>query len=647
MGTTIRWLHLTDLHVGMNDQDWLWPQMETKFRDDLKKIYDTAGPWDLVLFTGDLVHKGVEYAKLDKILDEIWTWFTDLGCDPELLTVPGNHDLQWRDAKDPVVRQLYRWEAESEVRDEFWNPANDEYRKPVSAAFAAYETWRRDTRRVGAGAQPGLLPGDFSYTFVKDGFRLGIVGLNSAFLQLTEKRNKGAFQGHMALHPKQFQAVCGGNGPKWAESHHACFLMTHHPPEWLNKESQEWLQGEIHESFQLHLCGHNHEIDVLQELPGGSEHAPLRWLGRSLFGLEKSSRGKLARSHGYVSGELRIGDDFQGEIQFMPRERRQQGKGGLWSLVPDHNVILPDDRRTRSFPIRIQPVPIVSRAGSPEDGGSVSDGGASGTTPTELLPGVERFLRELPGTRPDVHAEIMTALQQELPRVRTSDTKGPPTVDLLDVARRETVNEVLDALYRWLDRPTRPKVSVEGWREVLTYLVVLSAANPHWLRHARTQKDRDGVVAVNEKLQPLSAAVLISGLFDIAIRLDGTKPAGHIPVARGRGAKGHDSRDRFEGVKTFLQDEYRKYFTPDTEALDERGIKEMLLHDRKHNNPRFVYLPEGDSLAHEISQQLEGLVTVLLEKKPPRVLENDGESCVLDQSLRLVRNIQELLEKLK
>ena len=44
MGSTIRWLHLTDLHVGMDDQDWLWPNMATKFRDDLKKIYDAAGP---------------------------------------------------------------------------------------------------------------------------------------------------------------------------------------------------------------------------------------------------------------------------------------------------------------------------------------------------------------------------------------------------------------------------------------------------------------------------------------------------------------------------------------------------------------------------------------------------------------------------
>jgi hypothetical protein len=255
-----------------------------------------------------------------------------LSCDPKLLTVPGNHDLQWRDAKDPVVKHLYRWETDSEVRDGFWDPADDRYRKPVKA-FAAYDAWWRNMPRRPAGIQPGLLPGDFSWTFVKDGFRLGIVGLNSASLQLTEKRGRGSFQGHMVLHPRQFTAVCDGNGVKWAESHHVCFLMTHHPPDWLDKESQAWLNADILESFQLHLCGHNHETDVLQELAGGAEHAPLRWLGRSLFGLEKLSAGKLDRSHGYVAGELRLNDDFQGEIQFMPRERRKQGR--TWSLVPD------------------------------------------------------------------------------------------------------------------------------------------------------------------------------------------------------------------------------------------------------------------------------------------------------------------------
>ncbi len=139
MGTTIRWLHLTDLHVGMTDQSWLWPQMRTKFRDDLRRICKVAGPWDFVLFSGDLVQKGTEYAKLDEFLDEIWTWFAELDCDPKLLAVPGNHDLQWRDPEKSAMIVLETWPTSTNVQKKFWKDTTKEYVQEVKDAFAAYE----------------------------------------------------------------------------------------------------------------------------------------------------------------------------------------------------------------------------------------------------------------------------------------------------------------------------------------------------------------------------------------------------------------------------------------------------------------------------------------------------------------------------
>ena len=145
MNETIRWLHLTDLHVGMADQDWLWPRMPIKFREDLKRIYDKADPWDLVLFTGDLVQKGTEYARLDEILDEIWGWFGEMGCDPKLLTVPGNHDLEWRNPKQSSVKLLEQWAQDPDVPEGFWNEAEGEYRQVVDEALANYSKWWKDT----------------------------------------------------------------------------------------------------------------------------------------------------------------------------------------------------------------------------------------------------------------------------------------------------------------------------------------------------------------------------------------------------------------------------------------------------------------------------------------------------------------------
>ena len=128
MDSTIRWLHLTDLHVGMSEQDWLWPRMHGRFRDDLRAICGTAGPWDLELFTGDLVQKGIEYAEPEDKFRDLWAWFEELqpGRPPKLLAVPGNHDLQRPDATEAAVDVLENWSNRPDVRDRFWKPEGND-----------------------------------------------------------------------------------------------------------------------------------------------------------------------------------------------------------------------------------------------------------------------------------------------------------------------------------------------------------------------------------------------------------------------------------------------------------------------------------------------------------------------------------------
>ena len=71
--TVYRWLHLTDLHLGMPGQESLWANMEQAFFDDLKYLHDQVGLWDLVLFTGDLTQRGTapEFAALDALLGRL------------------------------------------------------------------------------------------------------------------------------------------------------------------------------------------------------------------------------------------------------------------------------------------------------------------------------------------------------------------------------------------------------------------------------------------------------------------------------------------------------------------------------------------------------------------------------------------------
>ena len=93
--TTFRWLHLTDLHLGMPGQASLWPNVEEIFLNDLDFLRKQVGPWDMVLFTGDLTQRGIklEFDEVDKLLQKFWSRFKEWGFTPELLAIPGNHDL--------------------------------------------------------------------------------------------------------------------------------------------------------------------------------------------------------------------------------------------------------------------------------------------------------------------------------------------------------------------------------------------------------------------------------------------------------------------------------------------------------------------------------------------------------------------------
>lgn len=391
--STIRWLHLTDLHVGMNNQDWLWPDMRAAFRDDLRdkiaKQYNAA-PWDLVLFTGDLIqgHSTKEgtkeqYDKLDEIFDDMWNWFGELGCSPEFLAVPGNHDLFRPKATKSTVKQLERWHFDDDVSQSIWRDDGDnEYLEEIQFAFDEYTKWWEKTPlKPDAGIVSGRLPGDFSYVFEKNNFKLGIMGLNSAFLQLT---NKLDYKGRLVVDPRQSVHACNhynNDDVAWAENNNANIMMTHHPLSWIHGDYRTRFSQRVMKRFNIHLCGHQHSMEVMQVLSGGASTGSLNWVGRSLFGLEKAENGKLDREHGYALGEISLTEEPQ--VCFLPRRREELG-----DLVPDSKgVRLPDDRWTHLY--RISDMGVIA------DGGRVtgwaSDEASAKSFPSSLV-GVTPYL---------------------------------------------------------------------------------------------------------------------------------------------------------------------------------------------------------------------------------------------------------------
>ncbi|MCP4702718.1 MAG: metallophosphoesterase [Gammaproteobacteria bacterium] len=365
MSTYFSWLHLTDFHQGMDKQSWLWPGVKERFFDDLKRLHNKCGPWDLVLFTGDLTQQGRtgEFEKLERILTQLWEQFDKLKFSPKLLAVPGNHDLVRPNAKTPSVKLLSQWDNNPDIQQEFWGNERCPYRGVVNRACKNYLEWIKNHPFKPDNINHGILPGDFSATIKKDNASLGILGLNSAFLQLADNDYKGK----LVVHPSQFHELCDGDGPAWAKEHNVCLFMTHHPPSWLSPDAHRHLTEEIteHGRFAVHLCGHLHENASLNRSEGGAEALRL-WQSRSLFGLKSSKKPgmKIQRLHGYTLGKIELNGN-QGVLTFWPRSENTQGTQR--NFVPDYSINLTDEQHTHPQSFRLlKPVAPASLGHSSE-----------------------------------------------------------------------------------------------------------------------------------------------------------------------------------------------------------------------------------------------------------------------------------------
>jgi hypothetical protein len=272
-------------------------------------------------------------------LNKLWDIFDQFDFSPEFLAVPGNHDLVRPKMKASEKAIFDSWLDNSNIQAEFWEDPESLQRQIVTKAFENYIVWWDRQKRRSKILSHGILPGEYSATIEKEGAKLGILGLNTTFLQLTSEN----YEGRLAVHPRQFQGACK-DGPAWANEHHACLLLTHHPPSWLDSSSQEFLKAEIapYGRFAVHLCGHLHDTAYHNISEGGSEPHVL-WQGRSLFGLEYYN-DKKDRSHGYTIGRIEFRDKRTGALLFFPREGRKQ-QGNQRKIVPDYNLDL-----TNSFP---------------------------------------------------------------------------------------------------------------------------------------------------------------------------------------------------------------------------------------------------------------------------------------------------------
>jgi hypothetical protein len=331
----IRWLHLSDLHLGCRGED-LWWQVQDDLKRSVRETVERLGPPDLLLLSGDLTYSGTarQFDLVDRFLDTLLGWLTQSGEAPLLVSVPGNHDLQ-RPKRDSEYRYLFLDSyAESglehpqvqSMEETLWARRNV---SPVRPLFRNYEAWfqRRllpDLARR-AKVHPSHFPGDLSVEVeIPGAFPLCLVGLNSTWQQY----KGGDFERKLLLSGRQFQAALpreeGGSPHSVFERCPRALLMLHHPPDWLSRPGCRIFAEQIYPAGRFDLClfGHLHEgRSVSTAVSGGTPRTYFQ--APSLFGLEHYGTGREERRIGYAWGSL----SAEGQVRVWPLARVNRGSG--------------------------------------------------------------------------------------------------------------------------------------------------------------------------------------------------------------------------------------------------------------------------------------------------------------------------------
>jgi len=227
------WLQIGSFAAAYEDH---WPGLEVEdLLVALRHLSASSGPWHAIFLTGDLVVQGNDegFEKTERLLDRLLSEISTLSSSPVVLGVPGNHDLRRGLDDDMAARLLKFWSEDEEIRSAFWGTSSSSYRLAVEKAFTPYTLWAN--RSLYRHRRRGMLPGDFSAMIDGEGCKVGVVGLNTAFLDLLGENHQ---EGQMALGEAQMRSVWGDRPEEWLARHDATFFLTHHPPHWLDRESQ-------------------------------------------------------------------------------------------------------------------------------------------------------------------------------------------------------------------------------------------------------------------------------------------------------------------------------------------------------------------------------------------------------------------------
>ncbi|MCY3841442.1 MAG: metallophosphoesterase, partial [Gammaproteobacteria bacterium] len=243
----MRWLHLSDIHVGQPDQ--ARSNAMRLLVDAIQERSDNE-PIDLVLFTGDLAYSGrtEEYASL---VDELIEPLRRLECTQHahFIAVPGNHDLDC-DCSHPIV-----WDMLGQRRQEkFWESDQKgiDLRAARARGFDAFATFL-DANSI-MGPDPTTQVGKRLDLELRNG-AVTVICLNTALF--SDKHLSADDEREASPLPVQSLRALANEGQRAKST----LVLGHHPLDWFDKRTKQNFLSALRDLGAIYLHGHTHQIE--------------------------------------------------------------------------------------------------------------------------------------------------------------------------------------------------------------------------------------------------------------------------------------------------------------------------------------------------------------------------------------------------
>lgn len=238
----IRWLHLSDFHVGKDD--YATRKMFDYILAHVSKRKGDGFVPDLLFITGDLADKGLVSQYETIWQDFIWPLQEEIGGDIEQRTfvVPGNHDVDR--SKFPAFSREEIAKPESHYLD----PTDEGARQRGELLIPRLQAYLDSdcTPAKGAFATP---EGAYAHCFKIHDQDIGIAGINTAWLCKDDKDERQLTPGKPLLE-KALNTISPAK---------LRIVLGHHPIDWFIPSWQKPIKSLLGQHHVLYLHGHLHD----------------------------------------------------------------------------------------------------------------------------------------------------------------------------------------------------------------------------------------------------------------------------------------------------------------------------------------------------------------------------------------------------